>query len=80
MMIENAASDRIIVSYPLAFLSEASPYAEMDFDVRVKNACQADRSIRIGLKISKTIFVGDVAVGKTCLVNRFYHKVFDKVL
>lgn len=77
MMIENAVSDRIIVSYPLAFLSEASPYTEMDFDVRVKNVCEADRSIRIGLKISKTIFVGDVAVGKTCLVNRFCHEVFN---
>ncbi|XP_076363807.1 ras-related protein Rab-34-like isoform X2 [Tachypleus tridentatus] len=28
------------------------------------------------LKISKTIFVGDVAVGKTFLVNRFCYEVF----
>ncbi|XP_022252407.1 ras-related protein Rab-34-like, partial [Limulus polyphemus] len=28
-------------------------------------------------KFTKTIFVGDVAVGKTSLVNRFCHEVFD---
>lgn len=28
--------------------------------------------------MSKCIVVGDVSVGKTCLVNRFCNEVFDK--
>ncbi len=30
------------------------------------------------MKVSKAIVVGDVAVGKTCLVQRFCHEIFDR--
>ncbi|XP_076363813.1 ras-related protein Rab-34-like isoform X4 [Tachypleus tridentatus] len=66
-----ATQDRIIYHYPLAFLPDATPYTDKDFDRRVRKACESERVNRIGLKISKTIFVGDVAVGKTFLVNRW---------
>lgn len=32
----------------------------------------------LSLQMSKCIVVGDVSVGKTCLVNRFCNEVFDK--
>ncbi|XP_037076454.1 ras-related protein Rab-34-like [Pollicipes pollicipes] len=48
-----------------------------DFDPRVKDACLRDARLRRGLKISKAIVLGDAGVGKTSLVNRFCHQVFD---
>ncbi|KOC69167.1 Ras-related protein Rab-34 [Habropoda laboriosa] len=49
-------------------------YNERDFDRIVKRSCKTKG---LTLKISKAIVIGDVSVGKSCLVNRFCHKVFD---
>uniref|UniRef100_A0A4W3JJP9 Ras-related protein Rab-34 n=1 Tax=Callorhinchus milii TaxID=7868 RepID=A0A4W3JJP9_CALMI len=48
------------------------------FHPKVKKACQDDRTGTVGLKISKIIVVGDLSVGKTCLINRFCKNTFDK--
>lgn len=49
---------------------QATPYNQDDFDEAVKNAANANCTLQAGLKISKMIVLGDVATGKTCLVNR----------
>lgn len=49
-----------------------------DFNDKVKTACQEQPSASLAYKISKVIVVGDLAVGKTCLINRFCKDVFDR--
>lgn len=49
-----------------------------DFSDQVKTACQQQPSGSLAHKISKVIVVGDLAVGKTCLINRFCKDVFDR--
>lgn len=77
MLRARADKDRIINEWPASY-NECSPYKADDFSEKVKDACVSNRTVTTGLKISKAIFVGDVGVGKTCLVNRFCHAVFDK--
>lgn len=76
-MRERATDDRIINHLPQAYLPTATPYSDCDFSSKVKEACLSERSVRLSLKISKAIFVGDVCVGKSCLINKFCHEVFD---
>nr|XP_020476402.1 ras-related protein Rab-34 isoform X2 [Monopterus albus] len=70
--------DRIIAQLPQCFRKEAALNTEDDFNKKVKTACQQQRTGTVGFKISKVIVVGDLAVGKTCLINRFCKDVFDK--
>ncbi|CAL4144530.1 unnamed protein product, partial [Meganyctiphanes norvegica] len=77
MIQTQAERDRIINKLPPPFLRQASPNNKDDFDIEVRNAANTARTIQAGLKISKMIILGDVATGKTCLVNRFCHQVFD---
>lgn len=72
------AKDRIITQFPPAYHQDASPYKSINFHPKVKAACAENRTGRVGLKICKAVIVGDVAVGKTCLVNRFCHDVFNR--
>ena len=69
--------DRIIVGFPQAQRKEARIDEKYDFDPRVRHACTSDGIVNVGLKICKMIIIGDVAVGKTSLVNRFCKKAFD---
>ncbi|XP_060584878.1 ras-related protein Rab-34-like [Ruditapes philippinarum] len=78
MMAQNVPSNRVINSFPQAYDAQASPYQKCNFHPKVKSACSENRTGTVGLKICKAVLVGDVAVGKTCLVNRFCHDVFDK--
>lgn len=77
-MAQNVPSNRVINSFPQAYDLLSTPYQKNNFHPRVRQACQDRRTGCVGLKISKAVLVGDVAVGKTCLVNRFCHDVFDK--
>ncbi|XP_071541563.1 ras-related protein Rab-34 [Panulirus ornatus] len=77
MLKTHAEKDRIIASLPPPFIRQASPHLNDDFDEAVKNAANSNRTLQAGLKISKLIILGDVAIGKTCLVNRLCHQVFD---
>ncbi|KAG9351598.1 hypothetical protein AGOR_G00025180 [Albula goreensis] len=70
--------DRIITKLPKCFTKEAALHTENSFHSKVKTACQEHRTGTVGFKISKVIVVGDVAVGKTCLINRFCKDTFDK--
>ncbi|CAG5120015.1 unnamed protein product [Candidula unifasciata] len=72
------ASDRVITAFTPAYDSSATPYQKLNFHPIVKSACSENRTGRVGLKIAKAVLVGDVSVGKTCLVNRFCHDVFDR--
>lgn len=70
--------DRIITRLPRAFKREAVLHRTDDFNSKVKQACQKQRAGSEEFKLSKVIVVGDLAVGKTCLINRFCKDVFDK--
>lgn len=78
MIKQKAARDRVITVFPGPFTSSGTPYEELDFDQQVRDACQGNKVVTSGLKISKVIVLGNVAAGKTCLVNRFCHEVFDR--
>ena len=71
MMLDKAPNDRQINKLPVAYLQSSTPYAGSDFRPEVKSACISNRLITAGLKISKVIVLGNVAVGKSCLVNRY---------
>ncbi|XP_051933679.1 ras-related protein Rab-34-like [Hippocampus zosterae] len=70
--------DRIIPQFPHCFREDAALHVERDFNPKVKAACQEQRTGTVGFKIAKVIVVGDLAVGKTCLINRFCKDAFDK--
>ncbi|XP_044732523.1 ras-related protein Rab-34 [Chrysoperla carnea] len=81
MLLEAASKDRTIHEFPKPYSLDCTPYKDCDFSDLVKNAClnglNLHTPIITGLKICKVIVLGDVAVGKTSLVNRFCHQDFD---
>ncbi|KAF7644705.1 hypothetical protein LDENG_00217330 [Lucifuga dentata] len=70
--------DRVIARLPQCFSNEAALHTNNEFNNNVKTACVEQRTGTVGFKISKVIVVGDLAVGKTCLINRFCKDAFDK--
>ncbi|NXV87307.1 RAB34 protein, partial [Calonectris borealis] len=70
--------DRVIADLPPCFRKEAALHARPAFHPTVASACQEQRTGTVGFKISKIIVVGDLSVGKTCLINRFCKDTFDK--
>ncbi|NXO99104.1 RAB34 protein, partial [Certhia brachydactyla] len=70
--------DRIIADLPACFRKEAALHTRSSFHPTVASACQEQRTGTVGFKISKIIVVGDLSVGKTCLINRFCKDTFDK--
>uniref|UniRef100_A0A8C0GMC1 Ras-related protein Rab-36 n=1 Tax=Chelonoidis abingdonii TaxID=106734 RepID=A0A8C0GMC1_CHEAB len=70
--------DRIITELPQCFHKEAALHSRSSFHPQVTGACQEQRTGTVGFKISKIIVVGDLSVGKTCLINRFCKDTFDK--
>uniref|UniRef100_A0A7N5KIH4 Ras-related protein Rab-36 n=1 Tax=Ailuropoda melanoleuca TaxID=9646 RepID=A0A7N5KIH4_AILME len=70
--------DRILAELPQCLRKEAALHVHKDFHPRVTCACQEHRTGTVGFKISKVIVVGDLSVGKTCLINRFCKDTFDK--
>nr|CAD7203246.1 unnamed protein product [Timema douglasi] len=77
MLKDQAHKDRQINVFPAPYRSDATPYKQQDFSKVVKEACTTSRPVMAGLKISKAVFLGDVGVGKTSLINRFCHQIFD---
>uniref|UniRef100_A0A8C4QG37 Ras-related protein Rab-36 n=1 Tax=Eptatretus burgeri TaxID=7764 RepID=A0A8C4QG37_EPTBU len=69
--------DRVIGNLPKCYTTEACLQSKPHMDGRVRNACQQDKMGYLSLKISKIVVVGDVAVGKTCLIHRFCKDAFD---
>ncbi|XP_029536903.2 ras-related protein Rab-34-like isoform X1 [Oncorhynchus nerka] len=71
--------DRIIAQLPQFYSKKAAVHTKDEFNSKVKTACQEQRTGTVGrFKIAKVIVVGDLAVGKTCLINRFCKDAFDK--
>ncbi|XP_066057892.1 ras-related protein Rab-34 isoform X1 [Chamaea fasciata] len=70
--------DRVIADLPRCFRKEAALHTRHAFHPSVASACQEQRTGVVGFKISKIIVVGDLSVGKTCLINRFCKDTFDK--
>ncbi|NXY62910.1 RAB34 protein, partial [Callaeas wilsoni] len=70
--------DRVIADLPACFRKEAALHTRPAFHPTVAGACQEQRTGTVGFKISKIIVVGDLSVGKTCLINRFCKDTFDK--
>ncbi|XP_008064883.1 ras-related protein Rab-34 isoform X3 [Carlito syrichta] len=70
--------DRVLAELPQCLRKEAALHVHKDFHPRVTSACQEHRTGTVGFKISKVIVVGDLSVGKTCLINRFCKDTFDK--
>ncbi|KAM3854875.1 LOW QUALITY PROTEIN: ras-related protein Rab-34 [Vipera latastei] len=70
--------DRVIGELPQCFTKEAALHSRASFHPKVVGTCQAQRTGTVGFKISKIIVVGDLSVGKTCLINRFCKDTFDK--
>ncbi|XP_036925724.1 ras-related protein Rab-34 isoform X1 [Sturnira hondurensis] len=71
--------DRVLAELPQYLRKEAALHMRKDFHPRVTCACQEHRTGTVGrFKISKVIVVGDLSVGKTCLINRFCKDTFDK--
>ncbi|XP_023411980.1 ras-related protein Rab-34 isoform X5 [Loxodonta africana] len=61
--------DRVLAELPQCLRKEAALQVHKDFHPRVTCACQEHRTGTVGFKISKVIVVGDLSVGKTCLIN-----------
>ncbi|XP_066601695.1 ras-related protein Rab-34 [Prorops nasuta] len=74
MLKTTAHDERQIIQWPPPFSSEVTPYSDQNFNNEVQNVCATNTVV---LRMSKVIVIGDVAVGKTSLVNRFCHKSFD---
>ncbi|XP_070987892.1 ras-related protein Rab-34-like isoform X4 [Oncorhynchus clarkii lewisi] len=70
--------DRVIAQLPQCYSKKAAVQTKDEFNFKVKTACQEQRTGTVGFKIAKVIVVGDLAVGKTCLINRFCKDAFDK--
>ena len=71
MMLDEAPNNRRISRLPEPLLAKSTPYTSGDFLPEVRTACTSDRFITSQLKISKVLLLGNVAVGKSSLVNRY---------
>lgn len=69
MMRSEVPNDRQISNFPKPYKSNATPYMRNSFSRSVIDVCRMS-PISSSLRISKAIFLGDMSVGKTSLVNR----------
>ncbi|KAM4620619.1 ras-related protein Rab-34 [Polymixia lowei] len=77
-MLPPVKKDRIITQLPKCFSPDAALHTKDGFHSHVKAVCQTQKAGKVGFNIAKVIVVGDVAVGKTCLISRFCRDSFDK--
>ncbi|KAM9780688.1 ras-related protein Rab-34-like isoform X2 [Syngnathus typhle] len=77
-MLPPPKSDRIITHMPKCFSPNAALQTKEVFHPQVKAACQTLREDTVSFNVAKVIVVGDVSVGKTCLVSRFSRGAFNK--
>lgn len=77
-MLGDVGENRKIKTFPKPFSIAMTPYGRTDFAEETRKICVQNRhSLLTSLKICKVIILGDVCVGKTCIVNRFCHQVFE---
>ncbi|KAM9788347.1 ras-related protein Rab-34-like [Neosynchiropus ocellatus] len=77
-MLPPVRKDRVIAQLPQCLSPHAALHTRDGFHPQVKAACRVQRSHSVSLNVAKVIVVGDVAVGKTCLISRFCRGAFDK--
>uniref|UniRef100_A0A8C8DCJ3 RAB34, member RAS oncogene family b n=1 Tax=Oryzias sinensis TaxID=183150 RepID=A0A8C8DCJ3_9TELE len=77
-MLPPVKKDRVITHLPKCFSPHAALHTKEGFHPKVKAVCQTQRSMALSFNVAKVIVVGDVAVGKTCLISRFCKGAFDK--
>ncbi|CAL8266255.1 unnamed protein product [Merluccius merluccius] len=77
-MLPPVKKDRVIQRLPKCFSHAAALHTKDDFHPAVKTFCQTHKSSAMRFNIAKVIVVGDVAVGKTCLISRFCKEAFEK--
>ncbi|XP_053702555.1 ras-related protein Rab-34-like [Synchiropus splendidus] len=77
-MLPPVKKDRIITQLPKCFSPHAALHTRDSFHPQVTAACQVQRPDSVSLNVAKVIVVGDVAVGKTCLISRFCRGAFDR--
>ncbi|KAM6986934.1 ras-related protein Rab-34 [Aplochiton taeniatus] len=77
-MLPPVKRDRIIAQLPECFSPEAALHTKDGFHTQVKAACLGHKTDTVSFNIAKVIVVGDVAVGKTCLISRFCKDKFEK--
>lgn len=73
------STQRIIETCPTAYNSGATPYSSVIFNGDIRDYCEqnANQSYNDPFsKCAKVILVGDMAVGKTSLLNRFTYDTF----
>ncbi|CAG2115854.1 unnamed protein product [Medioppia subpectinata] len=68
-------ANRVISKFVLPYDTSSTPYNNSDFDPEVYDLCQQELGSN-HLRVAKCIVVGDIAVGKTCLINRFGYNVY----
>ncbi|XP_035522824.1 ras-related protein Rab-34-like [Morone saxatilis] len=77
-MLPPVKKDRIITQLPKCFSPNAALHTKDGFHPQVKAVCQVQKTGTVSFNIAKVIVVGDVSVGKTCLISRFRKGAFDK--
>ncbi|XP_030623954.1 ras-related protein Rab-36 [Chanos chanos] len=73
--------DRVISQFPKCYNPQACLQMKDDWNSKAKTACKERLAKHQGwdrLKMSKAVVVGDLNVGKTCLINRFCKDAFDR--
>lgn len=72
------STQRVVDCFPIPY-SLASPYSSLAFDQEIRDYCDQNVNLSVSdpfSKCAKVILVGDMAVGKTCLLNRFTYDTF----
>uniref|UniRef100_H3DFF5 RAB34, member RAS oncogene family b n=1 Tax=Tetraodon nigroviridis TaxID=99883 RepID=H3DFF5_TETNG len=77
-MLPPAKNDRIITQFPKCFSPSAALQTKPGFHPQVKALCKTHKSGTVNCNVAKVIVVGDVSVGKTCLISRFCKGFFEK--
>ncbi|KXJ29436.1 ras-related protein Rab-34 [Exaiptasia diaphana] len=75
--MNRASKNRVINKFPQPYTKDAAPRQDGNFHIKTRDACASGNTSNIGLRVCKAIVIGDVAVGKTCLINRFVRNAFD---
>lgn len=71
--------DGIIDSFPSPFSEYACPRkAQVNFHSKTRSACKDGSAANVGLRVVKSIVIGDLSVGKTSLINRYCRNLFEK--
>ncbi|XP_044078349.1 ras-related protein Rab-34 isoform X2 [Siniperca chuatsi] len=70
-MLPPVKKDRVITQLPMCFSPNAALHTKDGFHPQVRAICQVQKTCTVSFNIAKVIVVGDVAVGKTCLISRW---------